>query len=599
MKGTVVATWLNTSRRLYSDKIVDAAMIEAKWGKGKIFTPLENVNDDAVKIAIEYIAKETHLSKSELWNVIGKDNILSFTKDFPAFFKHENLYTFLKSLFDVHVVMTQKFVGSKPPLVNIIPISNKKAIFTYKSERGMFDYLYGLLDGSADYFKEKIIYKELEKTPNSLKLEITFEKDIYFKKVYGMNKLLSLGFIKNLGIKVSVPVFLLSLALYIPLFGPGNIVKVLIGSFVSSLVAAIATNILLYPMVTIKSSIQSIISNNYVENGDIITIDAFQDFYKLIQKYKKNVTTDFIGFKGVTDELNVFAGNLNEISTTMSYTSEEIAGVVEQVANGAVDQAQNTNDVVMQLNENIKTLKTIVNSENTNKEELEVTIKKIAKSYEEVNSSSNNIASTLEKFENVRNEGIRLQNKAKDITNIVSIVSGISEQTNLLALNASIEAARAGEAGRGFSVVADEVRKLAEQSQEAVEQINSNLEQFAIEIKKLVDDIGTQYVVLENETKGLSRVRDTNFEANKSIQTVAASMINTIEELNKEADSIASIYEKVESLSAIAEENSASSEEVSASVSNYSNEIKKLVDNIFNFKKISESFEKEIDKYKI
>ena len=57
----------------------------------------------------------------------------------------------------------------------------------------------------------------------------------------------------------------------------------------------------------------------------------------------------------------------------------------------------------------------------------------------------------------------KLEDKSKQIGQIVETISGIASQTNLLALNAAIEAARAGEAGRGFAVVAEEVRKLAEQ----------------------------------------------------------------------------------------------------------------------------------------
>jgi methyl-accepting chemotaxis protein len=202
-------------------------------------------------------------------------------------------------------------------------------------------------------------------------------------------------------------------------------------------------------------------------------------------------------------------------------------------------------------------------------------------------------------FEEVKDKGINLESKAKDITNIVSIVSGISEQTNLLALNASIEAARAGEAGRGFSVVAEEVRKLAEQSNDAVQEINSNLAQFVEEIKALVDKIETQYDVLQKETDNLQEVRNISYEATTSVETVAKSTIITINELTKETDSIATIYETLESLAAIAEENSASSEEVSASVSNYTNEIRKLLDNIHEFKKITQNFKGDLSKYKI
>ncbi|WP_373986846.1 methyl-accepting chemotaxis protein [Duganella sp. BuS-21] len=66
---------------------------------------------------------------------------------------------------------------------------------------------------------------------------------------------------------------------------------------------------------------------------------------------------------------------------------------------------------------------------------------------------------------------------ARKIVDITSVIDGIAFQTNILALNAAVEAARAGEQGRGFAVVAGEVRNLAQCSAAA-----------AKEIKKLIND---------------------------------------------------------------------------------------------------------------
>ena len=599
MKGTVVATWMKTCRKIYGDSIVNNAMESVGWNSNKIFSPVENVDDGQVKNVIGDISKTQKIPIDKLWRSIGKDNLLTFHKDFPAFFQTENVYSFLKSLFDIHVVMTKKFAGAKPPLVGITPISSREAIFTYNSKRAMFDYFLGLLDGTCEYFNEKIEIHQLEKTSDSLSLRLVFEKDIYYKKTYKINKVLSLGFINSIHAKVGLITFIISFFGAITIIGTDKIVSVLGVAVFSGVSSILASFIMGRPIKLISQTLDQINSNNYVEDGDIVTGDGYEELYKKLKKYKKGLRADFVEFKGVTDEMDTFAQNINIISHSMNDTSEDISGVVGEMADTSCSQAENTENAVLILNDNIRSLKDIVKNENDNKDELEKAIGKINNSYESVDRTSKNILGTLEKFQEVKENGTRLETKAQDITSIVSIVSQISEQTNLLALNASIEAARAGEQGRGFAVVADEVRKLAEQSKSAVEEINSNLIEFVKDINTLVNKIGDQYNTLQNETKGLEDVRDISYEATMSVRTVSTAMINTINDLDRESKSIANIYETIESLAAIAQENSAASQEVSASVGIYTNEIKKLIDSIYEFKKITSSFKDDLKKYKI
>ena len=599
MKGTMVSVWVRTSRKLYGDSLIDEALDSVGLGRDKVFTPTEDVPDDVARGIVKYIAAKKGKKEDDTWMEIGIDNVSTFSQDYPAFFMQSNLYSFLKSMYDVHVVVASRIKGANPPLLHMEAVGDKVAEMTYKSDRSMFAYFRGMLAGAAKYFNESIDVQVLDQTSNFLKIRITFNHKIHFHKTYRANMLASLGFINNLEGKSAVMnLIFLGVPSVLGFKLGGAVFGTILTLLLSILVPFLTTKTLNAPLKLITKQISDLKGRLFSEDTSMDTRDIYEDLNNLIGEFKDVIKSDFVGFKGLTDELNVFSDRFKDASQNMNNITHDISDVVEEVAQVAVSQAEETENSAYLLNNNITTLNKIVEDENKSKDDLETTVERITNDYENLKFTSSNLEHILLQFKKVRSDSLDLQSRAQEVTKIVDTVANISDQTNLLALNAAIEASRAGEFGRGFSVVAQEVRDLAEESKIAVKSINSNLKSFISDIDSVVKQVENQYTVLEEENNKLSSVADSNFETVKSIKDVSNDIIEMINQLTNETQSINKVSLSIESLAAIAEENSASSEEVSSSVSTYACELEQMMSDIKEFKRVSQTFKSDLQKYK-
>ena len=221
----------------------------------------------------------------------------------------------------------------------------------------------------------------------------------------------------------------------------------------------------------------------------------------------------------------------------MAAASSQVENAISQIADGAKDQLDATQEIFKQI-------------ENTSNKAREAT-----------NISDHGKIESVEMMKVVE----KIESNSVEIGKISDLIDEIAQQTNMLSLNASIEAARAGEQGRGFSVVATEVGKLAERSGSSVKDISDLTE------------------VARNEASGgAERMKQLQDEMEKISET-----INSVEKMNIE------VQNSISNLTKIGEDNSVAAEEISASMIELSSIANNTKNKVSEFKIESDNEDKE------
>lgn len=267
-----------------------------------------------------------------------------------------------------------------------------------------------------------------------------------------------------------------------------------------------------------------------------------------------------------TGELAEFKDDFQKKFETINNSISNVNVAVDEIANGATSQADETQKVNSQINDmgdaitktsqNVDSLTQSTEQMKEHNEQLDTTI-------QELMAISDRNKESLAAVYNQTNE---TNQSVMHIGNAVDMITDIAGQTNLLSLNASIEAARAGEYGKGFAVVADQIRQLADQSANTAKEIGEIVAELIENSNTSVETMGVVRQEMTGQYEKLNTTKDIFEQLNEEVNNV----VTAIESISTEVESLDKLKGEVlgsaESLAAIAQENAASTEETSASM---------------------------------
>ena len=269
------------------------------------------------------------------------------------------------------------------------------------------------------------------------------------------------------------------------------------------------------------------------------------DFRKAVEGVNATLETIAEPIVAVKDAVNTITTAANEISTgnsDLSSRTERQASNLEQTASSM--------------------------------EQLASTVKHNAENAKQANQLALSASDIAVKGGNVVSEVvttmIAINDSARKIEDIISVIDGIAFQTNILALNAAVEAARAGEQGRGFAVVAGEVRNLAQRSASA-----------AKEIKELITDS------VSKTTEGTTLVQNAGQTMEEVVISVkhVADIIGEIAAASiEQASGIQLVNEAITSMDESTQQNAALVEEAAAAAESLVEQANQLANTVSTFK---------------
>jgi len=254
-------------------------------------------------------------------------------------------------------------------------------------------------------------------------------------------------------------------------------------------------------------------------------------------------------FYTMNKDLNALVNRIQQSGNQITSSADQITASGRTLEATITEQVASTTEVSATAHQIAATSKELVKTMEQVAAMAEQTTVAADNSINDLNHIDSVMYQLLDATQVVSNKLEVMNERANNISRVVTTITVVADQTNLLSLNAALEAERAGEYGAGFAVVARQIRRLADQTAVATLEIEEMIKEMQLAVSIGVTEMGKFTKSVARSVEDVDKISDHITEVIQQMQGLTPRFEQVSQSVDEQSQGAQQISEAMEHLS--------------------------------------------------